>query len=499
MPRDLILAIDQGTTNSKAVLVDRGGEILFRSSASVALHTPHSGWAEADAEEIWTGVQKVLQECVAHCGASCIAGIGISNQRETVVLWDRRTGSPLGPAILWQCRRSLPLCSALTASPSAASLIRARTGLFIDPLFSASKVAWLLQHLPGLRARAKAGELCFGTIDSWLLWKLTGGAVHATDRSNASRTQLLNIHTGEWDAELLSIFGIPAALLPQLCPSSHIFGATSAGSGLPAGIPLAGAIADSHAALLAHGFLRPGLVKATYGTGSSLMTLAETQAGCLAQTIAWEAEGKRQLALEGNITMTGATVQWLGQFLQQERPVNAVLRLAAQVSSSEGVYLVPAMNGLGAPYWDSEVEGAVYGLQRTSTAAHLAYAALESTTLQVAEVFDSMEQATGMPVLELHADGGASENRLLMQLQADLLGRPVYRSACAELSALGAAWLAGIALGCWPSLDALPSLPPKEVFLPQMPEAERTRRRAGWRLAIARTRLHPLTPSSSVL
>ena len=501
MHKGLIVAVDQGTTNTKGIVVDADGEILVRTSTRVALSSPQSGWVEADAEQIWLGVQRVLRKCLDHAGAENVAGIGISNQRESIVLWDRETGEPAGPVILWQCRRSAAICAALAASPSAA-LVRARTGLPIDPLFSSSKLAWMLEHRPTLRAQAEAGALCFGTIDSWLLWKLTGGAVHATDRSNASRTQLLNIHTGAWDPELLAIFGIPHAVLPALCPSSHIFGVTRAACGLPPGIAVACAIADSHAALLAQGSARGSsesrLVKATYGTGSSLMTLTGTpdiEAGALAQTIAWEAEGRVQYALEGNITMTGATTQWLGHFLQQDGTADTVLRLAEEVESSVGVYLVPAMSGLGAPYWDNDVQGAIYGLRRNSTVAHLAYAALESTAFQVAELLDTMKEALGGAAVELHADGGASENRRLMQLQADLLGLPVYRSGCAELSAMGAAWLAGLAVGIWPSLEALlTTQQQKEVFQPAMPEEQRALRRAGWRVAVARTRMQPLAP-----
>jgi glycerol kinase len=364
----------------------------------------------------------------------------------------------------------------------------------VDPLSSASKIEWLLDHTDGLRTRAEAGEIYLGTVDSWLIYKLTAGAIHATDASNASRTQLFNLAEGRWDEEMLRLFRIPAVMLPSVVASSGIIGETVEEGGVPGGISIASAIGDSHAALVGHGVFSPGPVKATYGTGSSLMTLctdAGAADGALARTVAWAREGKLQYAFEGNITMTGASVQWVGDFLQSNTPVESALTLAASVSDSGGVYLVPAMNGLGAPYWDSEARGAVFGLTRTSTVAHLAHAAIEAIAHQVADVFEEMQRRQPCMASALYADGGASENSDLMQLQADLLGQPVLRSRCPELSALGAAWLAGLGVGTWSSFAELAAMvPERDVFQPVLDAKARADIRQGWRFAVERTRLH---------
>ncbi|MGB6431789.1 MAG: glycerol kinase GlpK [Candidatus Acidiferrales bacterium] len=491
MSAQYILAIDQGTTNTKAVLVDAAGRPVFRASAPVRVTSPRPDWVEQDAREVWDSVRRVIEESLAHCSPAKPAGIGISNQRETVLAWDRATGNPLAPAIVWQCRRSAALCEQL-AKDGWGSLLRERTGLGLDPLFSAGKFAWLLENIPGLRARAEAGEICFGTMDSWLIWNLTGGARHACDFSNASRTQLLNISTGAWDPELLSLFGVPPAALPRLVPSSSLIGETIAIGALPAGIPIASALGDSHAALAGHASFKSGTVKSTYGTGSSLMTLVDAanyRTADLATTIAWRVQGATQYAIEGNISMSGAAVQWLGEFLRMPNPIEDAARLAESVESSDGVYFVPAMIGLGAPHWDSAVRGAVFGLGRTSTVAHLAKAAVEAVAFQVRDVFDAMERAAGSSLPMLHADGGATHNDQLMQFQADVLGRPVMRSICPELSALGAAWFAGIALGTWGSLEALEKLKfDAQVFEPRISEIEREQRYGGWKLSVERAR-----------
>ncbi|MGD0841471.1 MAG: glycerol kinase GlpK [Candidatus Acidiferrales bacterium] len=491
MSTPYILAIDQGTTNTKAVLVDASGRPTFRTSAPVRVTCPKPDWVEQDAREVWDSVQQVVDECLRHCSPARPAAIGISNQRETVVAWERATGNPVAPAIVWQCRRSAAICSQLSKD-GWGPLLRERTGLAIDPLFSASKIAWLLDNVSGLRKRAEAGEICFGTVDSWLIWNLTGGACHVCDFSNASRTQLLNISTGAWDDELISLFRIPAGALPRLVSSSALIAETAAIGSTPAGIPIASALGDSHAALAGHASFKPGTVKATYGTGSSLMTLVDTphqRAAGLATTIAWRVGGVTQYAIEGNISMSGAAIQWLGEFLRLPNPVEDVARLAESAGSSDGVYFVPAMIGLGAPYWDSAVRGAVFGLSRTSTTAHLAKAAVEAIAFQVRDVFDAMEREAGCLLPMLHADGGATHNDQLMQFQADMLGRSVMRSICPDLSALGAAWFAGLALGLWRSLEALEKLRfDSQVFVPRMSEIEREQKYSGWKLSVERAR-----------
>ncbi|HEV2487044.1 MAG TPA: glycerol kinase GlpK [Terracidiphilus sp.] len=488
-----ILALDQGTTNTKAVLVDQAGKIVFRVSVPMCVATFADGRVEQDANDLWDASRQAIEACSAAAGPGTIAAIGISNQRETVVLWDRRSGEPVAPAVVWQCRRSAARCVQLVADGTE-PIIQSITGLRVDPLFSASKVEWLLDNTDGLRARAEAGDVCMGTVDSWLIYKLTAGSVHATDASNASRTQLLRLSDGRWDPEMLRLFRIPASMVPSVVASSGLIGTTAAIGEVPEGIPIASAIGDSHAALVGHGVFFPGPVKATYGTGSSLMTLTESAraaSNALARTVAWSRNGSLQYALEGNITMAGASVQWVGDFLQSEKPVEAAITLASSVRDSGGVCLVPAMNGLGAPYWDSEARGAIYGLTRTSTAAHLARAAIEAIAHQVADVFEEMQRDQPGMASALYADGGASENSGLMQLQSDLLGRPVLRSTCADLSALGAAGLAGLAIGLWSSFAELASMAPeKDTFEPLLSDGARADLRERWRLAVERTRWH---------
>jgi len=435
-----------------------------------------------------------------HTPANTLDAIGISNQRETIVVWDRRTGKPLAPAIVWQCRRSSDICASLQIG-GREKLLRSRTGLGIDPLFSASKLTWLMHNVPGLQKRAEAGDVCAGTVDSWLIWNLTGGAVHRCDMTNASRTQLFDIHRQQWDPELVSLFCVPLAILPEVMPSSSILGMTVSLDALPAGIPIASAIGDSHAAMVGHGSYEPGSIKATYGTGSSLMTLVaapKANTGTLVTTVAWALPGQTQYALEGNITMTGAAVQWVGEFLGLKDSVGDVISLSESVPDSGGTYLVPAMVGLGAPYWDHTVRGAILGLSRTSTAAHLARAALDAIAYQVRDVFEAMriEAACDLPVL--HADGGGSSNDKLMQFQADILGRPVVRSTCPDLSALGAAGLAGLAIGYWPSMESLKDLiGAGDTFLPQIEDVERRRLYDGWLTAVRQTRFTGRTNRTS--
>ena len=482
----LILAIDQGTTNTKALLVGKDGQPVFRASVPVALLTPAAGFVEQDAMALWHSVVDAVRQCVANRGEGVIEGIAISNQRETAVAWHRVTGQPLANAISWQCRRSESVCVRLAHD---AELIRDRTGLPLDPLVSASKWAWLLQQESRVRLAESEGNLCFGNVDSWLIYKLTGGAVHATDHTNASRTALLKLESLGWDDDLLARFGIARSAMPTLISSSAMFGEVTA---IPAlsGVPIVSAVGDSHAAMVGHGSYAAGSIKATYGTGSSLMMLTSAiPAPCreLARTVAWSRDGKAQYALEGNITMTGSGLQWVGEFLGLANPTDDAVALAESVSASEGVYFVPAMVGLGAPYWDTSARGTLSGLGRSSTRAHMARAALEAIAFQVADVFAAMREAAEIELPALHTDGGAARNNELMQLQSNLLQVPVHRSACEDLSALGAAWLGGLTLGWWSQFPDLESLPQAATsFSPAKPLDDLYE---GWKHAVAQARL----------
>ncbi len=485
-----ILAIDQGTTNTKALLVGGDGQTLFRASVPLELIQPRAGYVEQDSLALWESVCLVAKKCASHAAAhgARIAAIAISNQRETAVTW-RGNGEPAGNAITWQCRRSAQICDRMRAQEQT---IQSITGLPLDPLLSATKWAWLLEQQPELRTLAEAADLHFGTVDSWLVYKLTGGRVHATDHTNASRTALLNLVSLDWDERLLGIFGIPRAALPALRTSSGNFGECSAISEL-AGVPILAAIGDSHAALVGHGRYEAGTVKATYGTGSSLMMLtpvlaAETK--LLARTIAWSSPDEVHFALEGNIAMSGAAVQWVGEFLGLPSPAEDAAALAETVPDAAGVVLVPAMVGLGAPHWDAAARGLVANLERPHTAAHLARAAVDAIAFQVADVLDAMEAAAAVELPVLLADGGATRNRTLMQMQADIIGRPVHRANQEDLSARGAAMLAGSALGWWKSSAELAGLPKAvEIFEPCMSSAQRDELRHSWRLAVRRARL----------
>jgi glycerol kinase len=489
MTGKLILAIDQGTTNTKVLLVDSASTVLARASRPLTVSCPKPAWVEQDPMALWTSVREAIDECLSRSDSPRPAAIAITNQRESVILWNRRTGQPEGPCVVWQCRRSAPLCAELRQR-GLEGRIRARTGLTIDPLFSAGKAHWLLEQAPDGRRRAEQGELCLGTVDSWLLWNLTGGAAHACDMSNASRTQLFDIRRLRWDEELLEIFAIPRAALPEIRPSSAIYGESIRLGRLPAGVPIASLIGDSHAALFGHAAFHPGAVKATYGTGSSLMTLTGApveSAGGLSTTIAWARQHRVEHALEGNISFTGGAVQWFGEFLGLADPVAGVAALAEQTPDTGGVYLVPAFVGLGAPHWRDSARGLITGITRGTTAAHVARATLEAIAYQVRDVFDLMQAESGRELPALLADGGASQNDFLMQFQADMLGRPVIRSGSVELSALGAAWLAGLATGVWSSLEELEALPrPTRRFEPRLPGPQREALYRGWREAVAR-------------
>lgn len=480
----LILAIDQGTTNSKALLVAPSGRVLHQASTPNLVTYPQPGWAEQSAIALVEGVKSVIAEVVAKAGTENIAGIAISNQRESVLVWDAATGEPIGPLVIWQCRRSATKCDALRAAGHA-DVIEAKTGLPLDPLFPAAKIAWLLDNTPGARARAQAGELRVGTVDSWLLWTLTGGKVHATDHSNASRTQLFNTDTLAWDPELCAFFDVPQTLLAEVKPSDSRFGVTAEGvTVLPAGTPILAMIGDSHAALFGHGVRTPGTVKATYGTGTSLMALTPSRVRSthgLSSTIAWCQNGRVQHALEGNISVSGQTAAFAAELLGLA-DASALSGLAETVPDSNGVAFVPALVGLGAPYWRADARGTITGLSLGTKPAHLARAALEAIAFQVADVYSAMEKDMGSPLGELRADGGASRNALLMQFQSDILGRPVAAAAAAEVSAIGAAALAYSCLGI-----AVPGAPAAGHFAPKIDNRTRKTHRQRWQSAVTQT------------
>ena len=485
-----ILAIDQGTTNTKALLVDDAGQVIARASRPLKQTYPHPAWVEQDPLEIWDSVREVIEGCLAEAGPARLAAIAVSNQRESVTAWDRRTGRPLGPVIVWQCRRTADFCETLRAR-GLQELLEKRTGLTIDPLFSATKMRWLLDHIEDGQARAETGEICLGTMDTWVLWNLTGGAAYATDLTNASRTQLLDIRELEWTGELLDIFGVPRSALPEVKPSSGIYGTSAALGSLPAGIPVAAMIGDSHAALFGQAGFQPGSVKATYGTGSSLMTPVASPVASkhgLSTTIAWALDRKQvTYALEGNISFTGGAVQWLGELLSLPDASQGVADLSIQVEQSDGVYLVPAFAGLGAPYWNDAARALITGVTRSTTAAHVARATVEAVAYQVRDVLDIMRAESGYDLQTLLADGGATRNSMLMQFQADIAGLPVLRNLSTDVSPLGAAYLAGLAVGIWGSLDEIAQLPRScDRFSPSMPGPARDALYTGWKKAVAR-------------
>ncbi len=488
-----LLALDQGTTSSRAIVFTDEGSIAATAQKELRQIYPQAGWVEHDPLEIWATQRGVAAEALerARLHARDIAAIGITNQRETVVLWDRRTGEPAAPAIVWQDRRTAAFCDQLKAG-GAEEEIRRRTGLLADPYFSGTKLRWLLDNVDGARARAARGELAFGTIDSWLLWNLTGGRVHSTDPSNASRTLLYNIHTGSWDEELLRILGVPREVLPEVRPSCGLLGECEAAL-LGAPVPVGGVAGDQQAALFGQACFSPGLAKNTYGTGCFLLMQTGEEAvesrHRLLTTVAWQADGRIEYALEGSVFIGGAVVQWLRDGLGLIRSSEEVESLAASVEDSHGVYLVPAFTGLGAPHWDAYARGAIVGLTRGVTAAHLARAALESIAFQVADVVSAMEADSGLRVGELRVDGGASRNNLLLQFQADLLGAPVVRAAVTETTALGAAYLAGLAAGVYRGRDELAARWKEDRrFEPRMSREEALARRAQWSRAVERAR-----------
>ena len=488
-----ILALDQGTTSSRALLFDDHGEVRFVAQREFTQIFPQPGWVEHDPEEIATSQIAVALEVLAKANAQPrdVAAIGITNQRETTIVWDRATGTPICNAIVWQDRRTAAFCEQLKAQGHEA-LIQQRTGLLIDAYFSGSKISWILEHVPDARQLAEAGRLAFGTVDTWLLWKLTGGGLHITDASNASRTMLFNLHSGSWDSDLLALFRIPASMLPAVRPSSEVYGEVSSVPGLN-GIPIAGIAGDQQAALFGQRCTRPGLTKNTYGTGCFMLQSTGNHAVAstkrLVTTVAWRIGETTDYALEGSVFVGGAVVQWLRDGLGIIHTSSEVEALANSVPDNGGVYFVPAFVGLGAPHWDSYARGSIFGLTRGSSAGHIARAALESIAYQVADLMDAVQTDTSTPLKELRADGGASANDALMQFQADILDVPVVRPAMTETTALGAAFLAGLGTGFWKEVQAISELPREERrFEPCVPRSQVDLMRQRWNEAITRAK-----------
>jgi glycerol kinase len=482
-----VLALDQGTTSSRAIVFDRNGAIHAVAQKELTQIFPQAGWVEHDAREIWASQIGVAAEALARAQIkpADVAAIGITNQRETTILWDRESGQPIHHAIVWQDRRTADYCESLKTQ-GATDTIQAKTGLLIDAYFSASKIRWILDHVPGARPRAARGALAFGTVDSWLLWKLTNGHQHITDVSNASRTMLFNIHTLDWDDELLRLFEIPRSVLPEVRSSSEIYGDWN-------GVPIAGIAGDQQAALFGQMCREPGMSKNTYGTGCFLLqnigTTPTRSQQQLVTTVAWKIGDRVDYALEGSVFIGGAVVQWIRDGLGFVRAAAEIEPLAASVADNGGVYLVPAFAGLGAPHWDPYARGTIVGITRGTSSGHIARAALESIAYQVTDLLEAMRADSGIALKELRVDGGAAANNMLMQFQADLLGVPVVRPAVTETTALGAAYLGGLASGYWPSLEAITGQwKVDRVFEPRMPRSEAAALRARWAEALHRSK-----------
>jgi glycerol kinase len=488
-----ILALDQGTSSSRAIIFDHDGMIRGSAQKEFRQIFPQPGWVEQDGLEIWSSQILVAAEAISRAGLTSadIAAIGITNQRETTLVWDRRTGQPVRNAIVWQDRRTAGACDILK-SQGVEELIREKTGLVLDPYFSGTKLAWILDNVPGTRKRAEDGELLFGTIDSWLLWNLTGGQRHLTDASNASRTLMFNIHSRKWDEELLDILHIPAAMLPEVLSSSTMFGYTADGL-FSSQIPITGVAGDQQAALFGQNCVKPGMAKNTYGTGCfMLMHTGRTPVASrnrLLTTVAWQIDGHTDYALEGSVFTAGSAVQWLRDGLGIISSSAEVEQLAASVPDNGGVFLVPAFTGLGAPHWDPYARGTITGITRGTTAAHIARATLESIAFQVTDLVRAMEDDSGIPLSELRVDGGATANNLLMQFQADLLGVPLFRPLVSETTALGAAYLSGLAVGFWHDVKELAAhWKPERVFVPAMKQSETADLRGLWQRALERAK-----------
>jgi glycerol kinase len=488
-----ILALDQGTTSSRAIVFDRDGTIRSVAQKEFRQIFPKAGWVEHDAEEIWASQAGVAVEALGRAGLQShdIAALGITNQRETTVVWDRETGKPIHHAIVWQDRRTADFCEQLKRD-GAAAMVQQKTGLIIDAYFSATKIRWILDHVAGARTRANAGKLAFGTIDTWLIWNLTGGRQHVTDVSNASRTMLFNIHTLAWDEDLLQLLDVPASMLPEVRASSEVLDRTTTALGI-GNVPIAGVAGDQQAALFGQMCLAPGMSKNTYGTGCFLLQnigpTATPSHNRLVTTVAWKVGGRTEYALEGSVFIGGAVVQWIRDGLGLIRHASDVEPLALSVPDNGGVFLVPAFAGLGAPHWDGFARGTMVGITRGTTAAHVARAALESIAFQVADLLDAMAADCGIAATELRVDGGAATNNTLMQMQADFLGVPVVRPSVTETTALGAAYLAGLAVGFWNSVDEVSGQwRVDRRFEPHMSERDARSLRQRWTAAVERAK-----------
>lgn len=491
--QQFILALDQGTTSSRAIVFDQHGSIISLAQKEFTQYFPEPGWVEHDPQEIWSTQLGTAAEAISRAGLSVkdIAAVGITNQRETAVIWEKQTGRPIHNAIVWQDRRTADFCDELKAS-GIDKIIQQKTGLVTDAYFSATKIKWILDHVPGSRERAAAGELCFGTVDTWLLWNLTKGKAHATDVSNASRTMLCNIHTLQWDKELLEIFDVPPALLPEIRSSSEVYGYTQ--NILSAhNIPIAGIAGDQQAALFGQMCTQPGMVKNTYGTGCfMLMNTGDKPVAStnnLLTTVAWKVDGITHYALEGSVFIAGAVVQWLRDGMGIIKTSSEIESLACQVTNSDGVYVVPAFAGLGAPHWDQHARGTITGLTRGSTSAHIARAALDSIAYQTMDVLKAMEADAGILIKELRVDGGATVNNTLMQFQADILNTSVVRPVVTETTALGAAYLAGLAVGYWQNMESIQDQwRADKKFVPAMETVTRDRLMKDWHRAVKAAR-----------
>jgi glycerol kinase len=493
MTKKYVLSIDQGTTSSRAIIFNKKGEIVNVTQKEFTQIFPQSGWVEHDAMEIWSSVQSVVAEALAHpeVTGEDIASIGITNQRETAVVWDKNTGKPVYNAIVWQSRQTMDICNELKAQ-GLESTFREKTGLLIDAYFSGTKVKWILDNVEGAREKAEKGDLLFGTIDTWLVWKLTGGKVHVTDYTNASRTLMYNIHELKWDEELIGHLTVPASMLPEVRPSSEVYGNTDKTAFQGLEIPIAGMAGDQQAALFGQACFSVGMAKNTYGTGCFMLMNTGEKAvpskNGLLTTIAWGVDGKVEYALEGSIFVAGSAVQWLRDGMRMFREAKDSELYATRVQSAEGVYMVPAFVGLGAPYWDSEVRGAVFGLTRATSKEHFVRATLESLCYQTKDVLSAMEADSGIKLEKLRVDGGAVANDLLLQVQSDILGTPVERPLCIETTALGAAYLSGLAVGFWKDKNDITSnFGVDRDFSPKMPAEESAKLYEGWQTAVKAT------------
>ncbi len=486
-----VIALDQGTTSSRAIVFDRCGTPVATAQKEFRQIFPQPGWVEHDPEEIWSSQSGVVTEALARAGASAtdVAAVGITNQRETTIVWDRASGRPIANAIVWQDRRTAAACERLRAEGTEEA-IRAKTGLVVDAYFSGTKIAWLLDHVDGARARAERGELAFGTVDTWLAFRLTDGACHVTDPSNASRTMLYDIHRGDWDDELLEILRVPRAVLPEVKSSSEVYGEATT---VLEGVPLAGIVGDQQAATMGQVCIEPGQAKNTYGTGCFLLLNtgeeAKPSANQLLTTVAWQRDGRTDYALEGSVFVGGAAVQWLRDGLRIISSAPEADRMAESVDDNGGVYFVPALVGLGAPHWDPYARGTLVGITRGTTAEHIARAALEGIAYQVADLVDAMAADSGAPITELRVDGGAAASEFLMQFQADLLRVPVVRPTVLETTALGAAYMAGLAVGFWESVDEIAAnWQVDRRFEPKMEETDAKALQGRWKEAVERSK-----------